>query len=185
MPNPPYNLTNISYKSLFKIYRALENIKIKSEIKNSHEDIDLGTVEKLESGLIRESYPILGNPTLSINMNEKRFNKFYDEVIAQLKKLKVIEEKQNAEIGIKPQEKWADIQIKFLNAYDVEVTTEKDFYSSDCEKLRFSRTGSKELKPVASWDFLKLLAKEDGSYPLGKLTNKEKEQLPKTFTTLL
>jgi len=192
----PYNLTTISYKSLFKIYQVLENIKIKSEIKNSYVDIHLGDVEQLESGLptddhraiinhlldvkfIRESCPIIAEPELFLTIEPKEFFDFYDQVIAQLKKLKVIEEKQAIAIGAKPQRNWADIQIKFLNAFDVEVTTEKGFYSSDCEKLGFSKTGSKELKPVASWNFLKIIAKEDGSYPLGRLTNKEKEQVVK------
>ena len=196
-PTPPYNLDTLSYKSLFKIYQVLENIKIKSEIKNSDKCIPLGNVEKLESGLptddhrtiinhllridfICESYPTLASPTLSIDIRQEEFNKFYNQVIAKLKKLKVLEEKKDRDIGAKPQEKWEDIQIKFLNQFDVEITTKKDFYSSDCEKLGFSKTNTKVLTPVASWGFLRLIASQNGVYELDRITGKDKEQTIKS-----
>lgn len=88
---------------------------------------------------------------------ERVFDKIKDRMNDKPKSLKLLT--SNPVIELPKEASWEDIEIKFINKFDVQVYYKGDFIKKfNYEELGFARKNTKDKLPDKQWEFLKQLA---------------------------
>lgn len=74
---------------------------------------------------------------------------------------------------------WEDIEIKFEDENNVKIKIGNESYDSDCVKMGFADRRKNKvgiIQPLASWDFLSILAQNNGDFPIGRCPAEQKKK---------
>ena len=84
------------------------------------------------------------------------------------------------QLGIKPDSKWQDLTITFKSEFEIKLKYKKDEITLTHEHLGFADNRTPNLtRAKASWELLRLLAVDNGTFPLNRLNRKEKAKRKK------
>lgn len=147
---------------------------------------------KLRMSWYRQIWAIL-NITLRTDKSfeikaRQKIKKFHSRLMSLLgeyevlpKEARIIEPNATMrQLGISPESKWEDIELAFRTEFEVRIKYKDNEVVVNHEDMGFSdKRQPDETKAKGSWEFLRLLAMDNGVFPLSKLTGKDRENRKK------
>ncbi|MBP6859093.1 MAG: hypothetical protein KBC69_00505 [Candidatus Magasanikbacteria bacterium] len=117
------------------------------------------------------------------------FRFIHDQIIAKLSEYEILNPKDRTAkepdkdleiLGLNKDTAWEDIQINFINEFEVRINHRENNYITTHEKLGFADKRQKD-KTVADggWELLQVLSIQNGVFELGNISNQELERRKK------